>query len=161
MTRNFVAPLLALAFACCGPDAAFAQSSELEPGRWKLHVASTTKGKPDPVQDTEACLQGEELKDLGAYFAPTLEGVEARCERTRLPSSDPRKVDYRARCTGAGFTWEATSSVTVESSGHFTASMRMDTRTQRDSAIVVAEISGTRVGPCEPAAAPPPTEPAP
>jgi hypothetical protein len=156
-----LAPLVALAFLSPGADAALAQASELEPGRWKLHVASTTNGNADPARDTEECLEGSELKDLGAYFAPTLEGVQARCERTRLPASDPHKVDYRARCTGAGFTWEATSSVTVDSASGFTATVRMETRTQRESAVVVAEIAGTRVGPCLSTATPPGAAPAP
>ncbi|MGB7931760.1 MAG: DUF3617 family protein [Gammaproteobacteria bacterium] len=165
MTRARLSSRLVTGLIAGAVTAACAQAaSELEPGRWKLHVASTTNGKAEPVQDTEECLQGEELKDLSSYFAPELEGVEARCERNRQPSDDPRKVDYRIRCIGAGFTWEATSSVTVESTVHFTAAMRMETHTQSDSAIVVADISGTRVGHCEPAAPespPTPAEPAP
>jgi Protein of unknown function (DUF3617) len=155
MTRARLSSRLATGLIAGAATAAWAQAiSELEPGRWKLHVASTTNGKADPVQETDECLQGEELKNLGSYFAPELEGVAARCERKRQPSDDPRKVDYRSRCIGAGFTWEAASSVTLESTGHFTAAMRMETHTQNESAIVVADISGMRVGPCEPAAAP-------
>lgn len=148
MTRARLAPMLVTALLAAAANADFAQT-ELEPETWKLHVASTTNGNPDPVQDTEECLQGDQLKDLGSYFAPSLEGVEADCKKTRQPSNDPRKVDYRTQCTGRSFTMKATTSVTIESARHFTAAMRLETRTERETAVVVADIDGARSGPCK------------
>ena len=65
-TQSTVARLLAgVAAAALGAGFARAAEPEMDPGNWKLHVASTTNGKPEPVQDTQECL-GDELKDLGA-----------------------------------------------------------------------------------------------
>jgi len=137
--------LVSAAFAAC---TAWAAQPELEPGNWKLHVVSTTNGKPDPVQDTEECL-GDELKDLGTYFAPDLEGAKAKCKKTRLPSSDPKKLAYRTQCTGSGFTVDMTATVTIESSRHFTASMRINSKTRKESALVVADAEGRWAGACK------------
>jgi hypothetical protein len=137
-----------LAGAVLGAGAAWAET-ELEPGRWALHVDSTTNGRPDPVQDTEECLAGDQLKDLGSYFAPSLEGGEADCRKTRQPSSDPRKVEYRMQCTGAGFSLDATTTVTIESARRFTVAIRMSTRAETESAVVVADAEGRWKGPCE------------
>ena len=145
----FVAALLG------GASASASAQTELEPGRWKLHVASTTNGNPDPVQDTEDCLKGDQLKDLGAYFAPSLEGAQADCKNTRQPSSDPGEVAYRMRCTGRGFTVDATTTVKIESARRFTPALRIDSRSETESALVVADVAGSWVGACqEPAAAP-------
>ncbi len=144
MSRSFQF-LAAAAFAAC---TAWAATPELEPGNWKLHVVSTTNGKPEPVQNTEECLV-DELKDLGAYFAPDLEGVKAKCKKTRLPSSDPKKLIYRTQCTGSGFTTDITATVTIESSRHFTASLRMHTKTKTESALVVADADARWAGACK------------
>ena len=138
-----------LAFAALFAGAAWAAQPELEPGNWKLIVNSTTNGKPEPVQNTEECL-GDELKDLGSYFAPDLEGVKAKCKKARLPSSDPRKLVYRTQCTGSGFTTDMTATVTIESSRHFSATMRMNTKTRTESALVVADAEGRWAGVCKP-----------
>jgi hypothetical protein len=129
--------------------AAWAAQPELEPGNWKLHVVSTTNGKSEPVQYTEECL-GDELKDLGAYFAPDLEGVKAKCKRARLPSSDPRKLAYRTQCAGSGFTVDVTATVTIESSRHFTLSMRTNSKTTKESALVVVDAEARWAGACKP-----------
>jgi hypothetical protein len=113
-------------------------------------VASTTNGKPEPVQDTEECL-GDELKDLGAYFAPNLEGVKAKCKKARLPSTDPKKLAYRTQCIGSGFTVDVTATVTIESSRHFTLSMRTNTKTTKESALVVVDAEARWAGACKPA----------
>lgn len=129
---------LASAAACAQPA--------LEPGMWRITVTSTTNGKPDPDQTSEQCL-GKELKDIASYFAPQLEGVKAECKRRRQPSED-RKLAYRMQCSGAGFTVDALTSVTVESSRHFTVAMRINTRTGQESAIVVGKGEGHRTGAC-------------
>lgn len=121
----------------------------LEPGLWRITVTSTTNGKADPNQDLKECL-GEELKDLPAYFAPQLEGVQATCKVTRLPDAD-RTFGHRMQCSGAGFTVDALTSVTIETSRHFIVSIRSDSRATREAALVVAEGEGHRIGECEPA----------
>jgi hypothetical protein len=140
-----LAGVAAAAFVAC---IAWAAQPELEPGNWKLHVVSTTNGRPEPVQNTEECL-GDELKDLGAYFAPDLEGVKAKCKRARLPSSDPKKLIFRMQCTGSGFTTDITTTTTIESSRHFTASMRINSKTKTESALVVADADARWVGACK------------
>jgi hypothetical protein len=92
------------------------------------------------------------LKDLGTYFMPDLEGAKARCKKTRLPSKDARKLDYRMQCTGAGFTVNAETSVTIENTRHFTGSLRMTTKTKQETAVVVANMEGHWAGACKPAA---------
>jgi len=142
-----VAVLAAAAFAAC---TAWAAQPELEPGNWKLHVVSTTNGKPEPVQNSEECL-GNELKDLGSYFAPNLEGVKAKCKRARLPSSDSKKLAYRTQCAGSGFTVDVTATVTIESSRHFTLSMRTNSKTTKESALVIVDAEARWAGACKPA----------
>jgi Protein of unknown function (DUF3617) len=122
---------------------------KMEPGMWQITVTSTANGKPEPKQDFKVCL-GEELKDLAAYFAPQLEGVQATCKRTRQPEAD-RKLGYRMQCSGADFTVDALTSVTIENSRHFTMSMRTDSRAPGESAIVVTQGEGRWIGACEPA----------
>ena len=148
-TQSTVARLLAgVAAVVLGAGMALAAEPEMEPGNWKLHVASTTNGKPEPVQDTQECL-GDELKDLGAYFAPELEGVQAKCKKTRLPSADPKKLIYKTQCTGAGFRSDISATVTIESRRRFTAIMQMNTKTKTESALVVANIDARWAGPCK------------
>lgn len=121
----------------------------LEPGLWRITLTSTTNGKPEPKQDLKECL-GEELKDLPAYFAPQLEGLQATCKLTRLPDAD-RTIGHRMHCSGADFTVDALTSVTVENSRHFTLSLRTDSRAPGETAIVVAKGEGRWIGACEPA----------
>jgi hypothetical protein len=125
---------------------AYAQPA-LEPGLWRILVTSTTNGKPDPDQDSKECLN-EELKDIAAYFAPQLEEAQAECTRTRQPSEDPNTVAYRMQCRGASFTVEAVTSVTIADSRHFTANMRINTKTQRESAVVVGQGEASWTGAC-------------
>jgi hypothetical protein len=152
-----LAALLATFLLAGAADSASAQT-ELEPGTWKLHVASTTNGNPDPVRDSEDCLKGDQLKDLGAYFAPSLEGAQADCNSRRQPSSDPGRVDYRMQCTGDGFTIDATTTVKIESARRFTAALRIDSRSESEAALVLAEVEGIWGGACK---APPPADPTP
>jgi hypothetical protein len=139
------AGLIALAAAALIARPACAQVA-LEPGLWKLTVNSITNGKPDPVQNSEECL-GDELKDLPAYFAPQLEGVKAECTRTRQPSDDG-KLAYLMKCSGAGFTVEALTSVTFVNSRHFSASMQINSRSRTQSARVEASAQGHHAGAC-------------
>jgi hypothetical protein len=131
--------------------AAYAAGSEvkLEPGTWTLRVVTTTNGKPEPVQNSEQCL-GDELKDLGSYFAPQLEGVEADCKRTEESTGDPRKIVRRLECTAADFTMAATTTVTIVDSRQFTANIHIDTKTPTGSALVVADAEGRWTGACKP-----------
>lgn len=138
-----------------GLSTAFAASSAtgaqpaLEPGMWRITLTTTTNGKPDPAQDSKECL-GEELKDLAAYFAPQLENVEnaeVKCERTQQPSKD-REVSYRLQCRGAGLTVNALTSVTIQNPRHFTVTLRIDSRTPQESALVVGKGEGRRIGAC-------------
>ncbi|MGQ0546007.1 MAG: DUF3617 domain-containing protein [Betaproteobacteria bacterium] len=141
---RIMASLLAAALLSSG---ALAQA-QLEPGNWELTLRSTTNGKADPVQNSEECL-GDELKDLGAYFAPSLEGTQAKCERTRQASSDPRQINYRMRCTAPGLSVNAATGVTVVNPRLFTLAMRIESRTPRESALVTASAEGRRTGACK------------
>jgi hypothetical protein len=128
------------------PGCALAQR-EMQPGNWHITTHATTNGKAEPVQVQDECL-GDELKDLAAYFAPGLEGVNAKCGRT------PRKaaanaIAYKMKCTGKGFTLEADTEVVVVDAKKFTASMKMDTKTPKERAVVVASIEGNHTGACK------------
>ena len=132
--------------AVAAPACALAQV-KLEEGNWHITTKSTTKGKPDPVQEQDECLR-DELKDLAAYFAPALEGVQADCKKT------PRKtasgtIAYKMRCTGKGFTVDAESEVKVVGPKEFTAMLKMDTKTSKERAVVVANAVGRHTGPCK------------
>src|SRR5262245_34918340 len=124
----------------------------LEPGNWKLKLASTVNGKPEPEQSTQDCLHADQLKDLAAYFAPDLEGMKAECAKKQQPTGDATKLAYKMRCTGSGFILEMDAGVSIESSRHFVADIRMHTRTARDSALVVAKAEGRWDGACKPRA---------
>jgi hypothetical protein len=124
----------------------------LEPGNWKLKVTSTVNGKAEPEQNTEDCLRADQLKDLGAYFAPDLAGVKAKCTKTQKPTGDATKLAYGMRCTGSGFTLQMDAGVSIESPRHFVADIRMHTKTKKESALVVAKAEARRVGACKPAA---------
>lgn len=121
----------------------------LEPGLWRITVNSTTNGKPDPAQDNQECL-GAELKDLGKYFAPEMEGVRAKCTRTAFRSNDPNTLSHRMTCTGthAKFTTEIQSKVNIMSATHFKLHLKLDTKTPKESAIVIAEGEAKRIGAC-------------
>lgn len=118
----------------------------LEPGMWRITLTSTTNGKADPAQESTQCL-GEELKDLAGYFAPQLEEADATCERERQPSKD-RGVTYRMHCRGTGLTVDALTGATIEDARHFTVTMRIETRTPNESALVIAKGKGRRTGTC-------------
>jgi hypothetical protein len=121
---------------------------QLEPGRWTLRVVSTTNGKQDAAQESEQCL-GDELKDLGSYFAPQLQGAEADCERAKESTDDSRKIVHRMHCTGADFTVAATTTVTIMDSRRFTASIQVDSKTPTGSSSVVADAEGRWTGACK------------
>ena len=140
---------LALAAVLAAGNAWGAQTG-LEPGNWTLKVTSTVNGKPEPEQNTQDCLRAEQLKDLGAYFAPDLEGVKAKCTKAQKPTGDATKLAYQMRCAGSGFTVEMEAGVSIESARHFVADIRMNTKTQKESALVVARAEGRRQGPCKP-----------
>jgi hypothetical protein len=55
------------------------------------------------------------------------------------------------QCSGADFTVDALTSVTVENPRHFTVSIKTDSRAPGESAVVVATGEGRRIGACEPA----------
>jgi uncharacterized protein DUF3617 len=124
----------------------------LEPGNWKLKVTSSVNGQPEPEQNTEDCLRAAQLKDLGAYFAPDLEGVKAKCTKTQKPTGDATKLAYQMRCTGSGFTLNMDAGVSIESPRHFVADIRMHTKTKKESALVVAKAEARWDGPCKPEA---------
>jgi uncharacterized protein DUF3617 len=141
--------LFVLAAVVAGGNAWGAQAG-LEPGNWKLKVASTVNGKPEPEQKTQDCLRADQLKDLGAYFAPDLEGVKAKCTKAQQPTGDATKLAYKMRCTGSGFTMEMDAGVSIESPRHFVADIRMHTKTRKESALVVAKAEGRWDGACKP-----------
>jgi Protein of unknown function (DUF3617) len=149
-SRRGAAPIRWIAGVACTALAAYAASAQvqLEPGTWTLRVVTTTNGKADLVQNSEQCL-GDELKNLGSYFAPQLEGAEADCKRTQEPTGDPRKIVHRLECTGDGFTMAAATTVTLVDSRQFTANIRIDTKTQTESASVVADAEGRWTGVCK------------
>ncbi len=129
------------------PACAIAQRN-MEPGNWHITTHATTNGKPNPVQVQDECLR-DELKDLAGYFAPSLEGVNAKCNRT--PQKAPaNSIAYKMKCTGKTFTMDVESEVTVVGPKKFTASMKLDTKTKKERAIVVAKIEGSQTGDCKP-----------
>lgn len=131
---------------------AWGAQTGLEPGDWKLKVTSTVNGKPEPEQNTEDCLRAAQLKDLGAYFAPDLEGVKAKCTKTQKPTGDATKLAYQMRCAGSGFTLNMDAGVSIESPRHFIADIRMHTKTKKESALVVAKAEARWEGACKPEA---------
>ncbi len=125
-----------------------ADAPRLDPGNWRVRVTSITNGVADPAQDAQVCL-GDELKDLAAYFSPELEGVAARCTRTRLRSDDPRVILHRLRCAGKGFTYELEGRVTIVSPTRFTLSMRSLAKTATETGVVSAQGQGDHLGACK------------
>lgn len=118
----------------------------LEPGNWMFSIESTTNGRREPPMVAEDCLD-EQLKDLGAYFAPKLEGAEARCETTRNAESE-RVMAYRMQCKGAGFTATSTVRVTIEDSRRVTLRSVLETKTLQGDSMVVAAGEALRTGAC-------------
>lgn len=143
-----VSAALLFAVAASATTLAYAQTV-LEPGLWRIKVNTTTNGKPEPEQDDQVCLEAE-LKDLGKYFSPEFEGAQAKCNRARRPTGDPNSLSYRMTCTGTAskFTTEMQSNVSIVSATHFKLSLKMDTKTPKESALVVAEGEAKRIGPC-------------
>ncbi len=129
------------------PGCALAER-EMEPGNWHITTHVTTNGKPEPVQVQDECLR-DELKDLAAYFAPSLEGVQAKCARTPQ-KAPPDSIAYKMRCTGQGFTMDAESEVKVLGPKRFIANMKMDTKASKERAVVIAKAEGNHTGPCKP-----------
>ena len=146
MARPALFAVLAVMLAL--PGAAAAQTV-LQPGMWRITVNSTTNGKPDPAQDNKTCLK-DELKDPARYFAPELEGVKSKCNRNRVPQKDKNVLGYRLKCTGthSSFTTEAEAQVTILAPDHFTLSIRMDSKTPKERALVEAQGEAKRVGDC-------------
>lgn len=136
-----------LAAAMAMPGLALAQS-KLDEGNWHITTRATTNGKPETVQEQDECLR-DELKDLAAYFSPTLEGVAAKCTRTPQKAPDGT-IAYKLRCAGKGFTMDASSEVKIAGARQFTAILRMDTKTSKERAVVEARAEGRHTGPCKP-----------
>lgn len=137
---------LVIAFACTGALAAPAAAT-LEPGNWRLTVKSTTNGVDDASEE-EVCLRADELRDLARYFAPALEGVQATCTTVRQPGGAPGIIRHRLRCTGNGFTYEATSEITVQTPARFLMSFDSRARTARETGVVSMRAEAVRLGPC-------------
>ena len=136
-----------LAAAMAVPGLALAQP-KLDEGNWHITTRATTNGKPEPEQEQDECLR-DELKDLAAYFSPSLEGVQASCRRTPQKAPDGT-IAYKMRCTGKGFTMDASSEVKIAGPREFTALLRMDTKTAKERAVVEARAEGRHTGACKP-----------
>jgi Protein of unknown function (DUF3617) len=126
--------------------AAQAPAPTLEPGLWALKIITTTNGKTEQTENSEQCL-GDELKDLGSYFSPKLEDVQAECKRLRQPAGD-KQISHTLECKGANFTMNAATLVNIESARSFSAALRLDSKAAGESAQVAAKIEGRRIGPC-------------
>jgi outer membrane protein OmpA-like peptidoglycan-associated protein len=120
----------------------------LEPGNWRVQVTSSTNGNPDPAQDAEQCIHPDEVSNLDNYFAPILEDAKADCRRSREPSTNPRILNYEMHCVGAGFTQDMVASVTIDSPRQFRMTIRMQTRTPSESALVLAQSEANWLGAC-------------
>ena len=137
---------LAIAIAAV-PACAAGQKREMEPGNWHLTTKATTNGKAEPVQTQDECL-GDELKDLVGYFAPSLEGMNAKCDRTPQKAA-ANAIAYKMKCAGTGFTMDVETEVTVVNPRKFTATLKMDTKAARERAVVDAKIEGIHTGACK------------
>jgi hypothetical protein len=137
-----------LAIAVFAIPAPVLAQRDMEPGNWHITTHVTTNGKAEPVQVQDECLK-DELKDLAAYFSPSLEGVQAKCNRT--PQKAPAdSIAYKMHCAGQGFTLDAESSVKIHDAKRFTANMKMDTKAPKERAVVVAKAEGHHTGACKP-----------
>jgi hypothetical protein len=126
-----------------------AAETKLDAGDWRVKVSSSTNGVADPIDDTTTCLEAVSAEGLATYYAPVLEGTDAKCETTRLPTSGDT-FNFKMACTGTGFAMEATTAVTMPSSRAFTMNVKIDTHAQEQHAVVIADATGTWVGPCSP-----------
>jgi hypothetical protein len=142
--HGFLAAAAALALL---PAAAQAPVPALESGLWALKVTSTTTGKSEQSETTEQCL-GDELKDLGSYFSPKLQDVQAECQRLRQPAGE-QQISHTLECKGANFTMSVATLVNIEGARAFSAAMRMDSKTGADVSHIAAKIEGKRTGPCK------------
>ena len=145
MTKPIPSVFVAAALAFTADSAA--QQTQLQPGMWRVQVESTTNGKAEPPQDNQTCLK-DELKDPARYFAPELEGVKAKCTRTRVPNKDKNVLGYRLKCAGSNFTTEADAQVIVVTPEHFRLALRMESKTPTQQALVIARGEAKRVGNC-------------
>ena len=139
---------MGMVLATAGIAAAADAPLRLDPGNYRLRVASITNGVADPQQDTEECL-ADELKDLAGYFSPQLEGVQAKCATARVPSKDPKVIARKLRCTGTGFTYDAETSVTIVNPSRFTLTLRSLAKTPTETGVVSVAGEGDRLGPCK------------
>lgn len=133
----------------CSIAASAADAPRLEPGNWRLQVKSVTNGVADPPQDAQVCLREEELRDVARYFAPALEGVQAKCSIARQPPAAGETLAHRLRCAGKGFTYEARSSVTIEGPTRFRLKMHSDAKTAEQNGVVDMQAEAVRLGDCE------------
>ena len=117
----------------------------LEPGNWMYSLEVVSNGKQMPVRTAEDCLD-EELKDIVGYFAPKLEGVEAKCENERKTAD--RHLDYKMRCTGAGFVMDAVTRVTIVDSRQVKIRTEILTKTLQGDTRVVTSGAALRTGAC-------------
>jgi hypothetical protein len=138
-----ILPLLALA-AIAPP--ALGQGATLEPGNWMFSIQSVTNGRPDAPMQGEDCLENQ-LKDLGAYFAPKLDGADAKCETSRKADGG-KTMEYLMQCRGAGFTTVATTRITIEDSRRVTLRSLVETKTMQGESRVVSSGEALRTGAC-------------
>src|SRR5580765_1872088 len=109
---------LSLAALLAAASLAVAAPPVLEPGNWMYSMETFTNGKAEPARTGEECLT-DQLKDLGAFFAPRVEGADARCSTTRKGTTG-NTIDYRLQCVGSGFTMDGVTSVTIQDSRRVT-----------------------------------------
>ena len=146
--RRIVACCAAWAFHAAAAPPAAAPQPQLDAGFWRLNVSSTTNGQADADQQEDVCLGEAELKDVARYFAPVLEGIPARCTTTRQPGGDRNTIKHRMSCKGTNFTMEIRSSVVIDGAQRFRLDVRTDTRTPRESAVVLTKAHAVRTGDC-------------
>jgi hypothetical protein len=117
----------------------------LEAGNWMYSLEVVSNGKPMPVREAEDCLD-EQLKDIVGYFAPQLEGVQAKCDSER--KTVDRHLDYKMRCTGSGFVMDIATRVTIEDSRHVRIRSEILTRTMQGETRVLTSGDALRTGAC-------------
>ena len=141
--RRFLAGAWLLVAAC---GTASAQPA-LEGGSWRLTVTMTVDGAGSAPQVSNVCLR-EELKDLNAYFAPALDGIDAECTRTPAASGEAGTMAYDLHCTGPSLTIDGKTSVTVHDPRRFSATIDIDSRRPGQHALVHADTDAIWTGPC-------------
>lgn len=145
MRRTALLPIVPAALLLALGAGAAPAVPVLEPGNWMYSLEVVSNGKQMPVRTAEDCLDAE-LKDIVGYFAPTLEGVEAKCENER--KTVDRHLDYRMRCTGGGFVMEGVTRVTIEDSRHVRIRTEILTKTMTGDTRVVTSGDALRTGAC-------------